>query len=40
MNIKSIIVPISVNKFCMDDQYIYGVKYDEDETTIYRFKFQ
>lgn len=38
--IKKIILPISVNKFCMDDQYIYGVKYDEDETAIYRFKFQ
>lgn len=38
--VKKIILPISVNKFCMDDQYIYGVKYDEDETAIYRFKFQ
>lgn len=32
------ILPIAVNGFCIDSEYIYGYRYDGDETVFYRFK--
>ena len=36
--IKKYILPISINDFCFDENYIYGVRDYEDEVVIYRFK--
>ena len=36
--IKKYILPIPINNFCLDENYIYGVREYNDETVIYRFK--
>jgi hypothetical protein len=35
--IKAYNLPLSINRFCADNNYIYGVKYEEDDTRVYRF---
>lgn len=35
--IKKYILPVPISHFCVDERYIYGVRYLEDETVIYRF---
>lgn len=35
--IKKYILPVPISNFCIDKEYIYGVRYLEDETVIYRF---
>lgn len=36
--IKKYILPFSISHFCIDKNYIYGVRYNYDETIFYRFK--
>lgn len=36
--VKKYLLPFGINNFCIDKKYIYGVKYDDDETSFYRFK--
>jgi hypothetical protein len=35
--IKTYTLPFSINRFCADNNYIYGVTYEEDNTLVYRF---
>lgn len=35
--VKKYILPFPVSNFCIDDHYIYGVRYFDDKTVIYRF---
>ncbi|GFI01126.1 BF3164 family lipoprotein [uncultured Phocaeicola sp.] len=35
--VKKYILPFAINRFCMDADYIYGVRYVDDKTVIYRF---
>jgi len=36
--VKKYVLPFAVNRFCMDTDYIYGVRYIDDEIVVYRFK--
>ncbi len=36
--IKKYILPFPVSSFCIDRQYLYGVRYSGEESIIYRFK--
>ena len=36
--VKKYVLPFPISKFCMDEEYIYGVKYSGNESLIYRFK--
>lgn len=38
MKIKKYILPFQINNFCIDKDFIYGVRYYNDETIFYRFK--
>jgi hypothetical protein len=35
--VKKYILPFPIHRFCVDEKYIYGLRYDDDETIIYRF---
>jgi hypothetical protein len=35
--VKKYILPFSIHRFCLDKNYIYGLRYVDDETVIYRF---
>ena len=36
--IKKYILPFSISNICLDNNYIYAIRYVDDETVIYRFK--
>lgn len=36
--VKKYILPFSIAKFCIDQLYIYGIAYQNEETIVYRFK--
>ena len=36
--VKKYILPFPISNFCVDVQYLYGVRYIDDQTLIYRFK--
>jgi len=36
--VKKYILPFAVSKFCMDTDYLYGIRYMDDKMVIYRFK--
>lgn len=36
--VKKYILPFEISSICLDNDYIYGVRYLDDETVIYRFK--
>ena len=36
--IKKYLLPFHINKFCIDEHSVYGVRYYNDETIFYRFK--
>jgi hypothetical protein len=36
--VKKVILPFSIGRFCLDDNYIYGLRTEGEETCIYRFK--
>lgn len=35
--VKKYILPFPISNFCVDEHYIYGVRYFDDKTVIYRF---
>lgn len=36
--VKKYILPFPISNFCIDNHFIYGVRYQNDETIIYKFK--
>ena len=36
--IKKYLLPFPISTFCVDKHFIYGVRYIDDESIIYRFK--
>ncbi len=36
--IKKYFLPFTIHNFCIDNRHIYGIRYDDDEIVIYRFK--
>jgi histidyl-tRNA synthetase len=35
--VKKYILPFTITNFCIDNNYIYGVRYYDDEIIFYRF---